>query len=135
LAPLYAIAAIIDDEAGDLVATPGLDAFATLQAGSRNSDAGSEDYAIALHVVSDWAAPRWRNGKVLIKTQEAIQLFRAHEIGWASDPPNARALLRKLGGLNRTDWWKGKLTRAYVFRQVELQDLVERHPIRAEESL
>jgi hypothetical protein len=135
LAPLYAIAAVIDLEAGELVATPGLDGFAAIQAGSRNSDPVFEDYAIALHALFAWATPQWRNGKVLIKTREAMLLFKANEIGWASDSARTQALLRKLGGRNQTDWWKGELTRGYVFHQAEMQDLVERHPIRAEEPL
>lgn len=135
LAPLYAIAAVIDLEAGALLATPGLDGFAAIQAGSRDSDPVFVDYAIALHALSAWAVPQWRNGKVLIKTQEAVLLFKANEIGWASDSARTQTLLRKLGGRNQTDWWKGELTRGYVFQQAELQDLVERHPIRAEEPL
>jgi len=133
LAPLYAIAAVIDHEAGELVATPGLDDFTNAQAGSRNSNLGFEDYVIALHALFDWAAPQWRNGKVLIKTPEATLLFKTNELGCASDSAKVQALLRKLGGRNQTDWWNGKAVRGYVFHQVELQDLVERHPVRTEE--
>ena len=115
------------------MATPGLDDFAAVQAGSRHSELVFEDYVIVLHALMGWATPRWLNGKVLIKTHEAVLLFKANEIGWASDSGKVQALLRKLGGRNQTDWWKGELTRGYVFHQVELQDLVERHPIRAEE--
>ena len=75
--PLYAVAAVIDHEAGHLVATPRLDEFAAMQAGSRNSDPASDDWAVAAHALFDWATPRWQDGKVVIKTAEAIELFKS----------------------------------------------------------
>jgi hypothetical protein len=135
LAPLYALAAVVDHEAGSLVATPALDAFAAVQAGWRNSDPASDDYAIAAHALFDWASPRWQGGKVVIKTAAATELFKSVEIDWVTEPARAKSLLRKLGGQNRSVWWMEQTIRGYVFIQSELQDLVDRHPIPTEVHL
>src|SRR5438309_771787 len=119
--PLYAVAAVIDHEAGHLVATPRLDEFAAMQAGSRNSDPASDDWAVAAHALFDWATPRWQDGKVVIKTAEAIELFKSAEIDWVTDSARAKSLLRKLGGQNRTIWRMERSIRGYVFYQSELQ--------------
>lgn len=129
LAPLYAIAAVIDREAGCPVATPGLDQFAEVQAGLRHSDDTEDDIAMAVHALFEWAIPRWEHGKVLMQVPEAIQLFKSAQIGWATEPARAKSLLRKLGGENKPDWWMGKTTRGYVYYEADLTDLVERYPI------
>jgi hypothetical protein len=132
LAPLYAVAAVIDHEAGYLVATPGLDQFAALQAGSREPDSTSEDYAVAARALFQWASPRWQSGKVVIKTAEAIKLFKSAEIDWVTDSAKVKSLLRKLGGINKATWWINETTRGYVFYEPDVQDLVDRYPIRNE---
>jgi hypothetical protein len=133
LAPLYVVAAVIDLEAGALGATADLERFAAIQAGARRSDPAGDEYALAAHLLFDWAASRWREDRVLIQTSDAINLFRSGEIDWATDSAGAKSLLRKLGGINSPTWWGDesarKTTRGYVFRRSELQDIVERHPI------
>jgi hypothetical protein len=71
----------------------------------------------------------------VIRTDEAIGVFRSVEIDWATESAKAKSLLRKLGGQNRSEWWLGKPTRGFVFSEAELRDLVERHPIRLEVPL
>jgi hydroxyacylglutathione hydrolase len=105
-----------------------------LQAGARNADVSGQDYAAAAHAVFNWAASRWEDDRVVIQTAEAIPLFRAEEIHWATDLDKARSLLRKLGGRGGQHWWNGGNTRGYKFRRAEFQDIVERHPIRVEEA-
>lgn len=129
VAPLYAVAAVIDREAGQLVATPQLEAFAALQAGLRHNDEVG-DYAVAALALYEWAEGRWdRSDKVVIDTDEATAVFRSAGIHWATDSAAAKSLLRKIGGVNQSAWWYGKTKRGYVFHREELKDLVERHPI------
>jgi hypothetical protein len=126
------VAAVIDHEAGNLMATPELDRFATVQAGGRQTDSASEDYAIAARALFEWASTRWHSGKVVIKTDEAIRIFKSAEIDWAADSAKAKSLLRKLGGQNKSVWWREETIRGYVFYQIDLQDVVDRHPISTE---
>jgi len=133
-APLYVMAAIVDEEAGEPVAIPQLYRFLKLQAGARDSE-GAGDYVLAAHALYRWAEKRWDGGKVLVKTGEAKQLFEEAEIEWAgADTAKAKSLLRKLGGRNDVVWWKQKAQRGYVFVRTELQDLVERNPISAKRT-
>ena len=134
-APLYVMAAIVDGQAGEPVATPQLYKFLKLQAGARDSE-GVGDYVLAAHVVWKWADERWNSdGKVLLKTADAKRLFEEAEIDWAAvDSAKAKSLLRKVGGINEVLWWKGKTERGYVFCRTELQDLVERNPISAKRT-
>ena len=83
LAPLYAIAAVIDHEAGSLVATQALDRFAAAQAGLRQSDAFEDDFALGVHALVDWAAPQWDRGKVLITVEKSMSVFKAAGIDGA----------------------------------------------------
>jgi hypothetical protein len=128
LAPIYALAAVVDHQAGDLIATLEVNRFAELQAGARNSDSAG-DYALAVHAVFEWAETRWQDGEVLIRTDEAVDVFRAAEIEWALSRAKALDLLRKLGGRNIVKWRDRKTQRGYIFVRAELQDLVERNPI------
>lgn len=134
-APLYAVAAIVDEEAGEPVATPDLYKFLKLQAGARDSE-GAGDYVLAAHALYRWAESRWdRDGKVVIKTAEAKELFARAEIEWAAaDSAKTKSLLRKLDGRNDVAWWKGRAERGYVFYKSGLQDLVERNPVSAKRT-
>jgi hypothetical protein len=68
LFPMYAVAAAIDREAGQLIATSELDDFAAAQAGLRESDGG--DQAVAVHALFNFAELRWdKQDKMLIKTK------------------------------------------------------------------
>src|SRR5262249_38052540 len=57
LAPIYAMAAIVDREAGHTLASSAVDSFAVIQAKGRNSDGGG-DYALAAHALFNWAKLR-----------------------------------------------------------------------------
>jgi hypothetical protein len=130
-APLYVMAALVDEQAAEPVAKPQLDEFLQLQAGARDSE-GAGDYVLAAHAIWNWAKERWRDGKILVSTAQAKELFADAEIEWAAlDSAKAKSLLRKIGGRNEATWWQGKTQRGYVFFQTELQDLVERNPISA----
>jgi hypothetical protein len=131
LAPVYALAAVVDHQAGVLVATHEVNRFADLQAGARNSDSAG-DYALAAHALLEWARTRWEDSRVVIQTNQAIEVLRAAEIEWAVEPAKAKVLLRKLGAVNQPIWWNGKTQRGYVFDRAELQDLVDRNPISAD---
>jgi hypothetical protein len=127
LAPLYALAAIIDREAGELVATPGLDQFAAWQAHLRGSDTSADGNAVAAHALFDWWERRGSSGSVVIRTEEAVALFKSVDI--EIDLRMTKALLRSLGGRNGAAWRDGRTIRGYVFDWAELQDLVDRHPL------
>ena len=134
-APLYVMAAIVDDEFAEPVAKPQLYKFLKLQVGARDAE-GAGDYVLAAHAVWNWAEENWdSNGKALIQTHEAKTLFAEAEIDWAAtESAKTKSLLRKLGGVNDSLWWKGKTARGYVFSRPELQDLVERNPISAKRT-
>jgi hypothetical protein len=127
LSPLYAVATIIDREAGDLLATPGLDQFAAWQARLRVSDTGAEGSAVAAHALFHWGGTTGQSEKLVIRTEEAVALFKSFDID--IDPAGTRALLRSLGGRNGAVWRGGGTIRGYVFDWAELQDLVDRHPL------
>jgi hypothetical protein len=134
-APLYVLADLVDEQAGELVATPRVYDFLKLQAGARDAE-GAGDYVLAAHAVWNWAEEKWDgNGKALIQTHEAKTLFAEAEIDWAAtELAKTKSLLRKLGGVNASLWWKGKTVRGYVFSKPELQDLVERNPVSAKRT-
>jgi hypothetical protein len=115
-APLYVLADLVDEQAGELVATPRVYDFLKLQAGARDAE-GAGDYVLAAHAVWNWAEQNWdRNGKALIQTQEAKTLFAEAEVEWAAtESAKTKSLLRKLGGSNESLWWKKKTQRGYVF--------------------
>jgi len=131
-APLYAMAAIVDEQAGKQVAISQLNQFVQIQAGARDSE-GAGDYVLAAHALWNWAKEHSNGqGKILIKTKQAQRLFEAAEIDWAAqDSARAKSLLRKLGGINDVAWLDGSTQRGYVFNKTELQDLVERNPLSA----
>jgi hypothetical protein len=124
------VAAIIDREVGELVAAPGLDQFAEWQARLRGSDTGADGNAVAAHALFDWWKRRGSSGKVVIRTEEAVALFKSVEID--IDLARTKPLLRSLGGRNGAAWRDGKTIRGYVFDLPDLQDLVDRHPLPGE---
>lgn len=128
LAPLYAIAEVIDNEIRTPVATRELDRFTETQVRARASS-GECDFAIAIHALYHWAEPRWHDDKVLIKSREAFEIFRGAEVDGVTDMATTKALLRKLKGRNEIAWWNGFTQRGYVFYRRELQDLLDRNPL------
>jgi len=65
------VAAVIDREAGQPLATPALTAFIEESAASSNAD-GPADYVFALHALWLHFESRWQNGKALLKTAERL---------------------------------------------------------------
>lgn len=65
------VAAVIDREAGQPLATPALTAFIEESAASINAD-GPADYVFALHALWLHFESRWQNGKALLKTAERL---------------------------------------------------------------
>ena len=88
------------------MATPALEQLAAQQSALHAAE-GPGDYVFALHALWEHFGPLWQDGKALIKTVEAIDVFRAAEIEWVADPAKAKGLLRKLGGVNKSTYWNG----------------------------
>lgn len=128
LAPLYAISEVVDHEAGAPLTRRELDRFAEGQVFDRNSNSEC-DLAIAIQALSHWAEKRWDGDRVLIKSKEALQVFRSAEVDGVKDLATTKALLRKLGGRNDVAWWNGATQRGYVFYGRDLDDLALRNPM------
>jgi predicted permease len=121
LAPLYAIASVIEGELGDINVSRELAQFAALQSKKRMDDSHSDIYTVLVHCLYEWAEQQWKDGKAVIQTVEASSLFNSAGLGL--DLRQVKQYLAKLGGVNKPVWWGGRTIRGYVFEQIDLQDL------------
>ncbi len=137
LEPLFAIAGVIDAQAGDSATTDALTKAAEALGGARDADeAEDETIGRVVEVLVRLVAERAPAGeKVLLTSAEAVERFKDGGLSWVVEPRHAQSLLRRLGFSSGQHWVNEKNVRCYSIAPEVVQDLTERYgPAPAEQA-